>query len=186
MGTVRGRKRNRIDIKPVPNTLRDAVLLLGASVPSFKVKKWGRGGYIKTGSRLWKWGLSPEDEIMLLAPQDASAPERMVYGWLVKHDIPFSYQISVEGGRLPGGSILDFVINLRPFPLAIRIQSYWHTLPTQKFNDAMQLDALEELGWEVCDVWDYEINTVNKANETLTNVLYGWHKQGGLESERAV
>ncbi len=115
----------------------------------------------------------------------ASLPERRVYGWLIRHRIDFEYQASLLGGRKPGGAVVDFIVALRQPPLVLRIMSYWHTSPTSKVFDDKQAQEIEDLGYQVEDVWEYELNTPDATNHTMMRILYGMPKpSGGLVGSR--
>ncbi len=176
MGARGQRKRNRSDIV-LPKTALQALKAIGADYPV--MRRPSKGQPIPKGVRLMRYGKTAEERLMELAPE-GSAPEKMVYGWLVKHGIPFEYQVPLLGGRVPGGAIVDFVLELRETPLIIRVMGYYHTLPAQIIRDEMQRDYLEQLGWRVEDVWDYEVNTEEKVNEKMIEVIYGFPKPVGL------
>jgi hypothetical protein len=135
---------------------------------------------IPTGQRLREVGLTEEQRLIIRTPE-GSIPERMVYGWLRRHKIPFRYQQSVMGGRVPGGAIIDFVIEQGITPIALRVMGYhWHTLPGQRYRDDIQREALENNGFRVVDAWDYEVNTYDRVNATMNEVMYGINLRNGL------
>jgi G:T-mismatch repair DNA endonuclease (very short patch repair protein) len=149
-------------------------------VPVLRITRPKKLQWDNTGVALFrkqKYGESEQEALMALAPEDASTPEKMVYGWLVRQDIPFGFQVEVEGGRVPGGAVIDFVIYLREPELAIRVMGYWHEMLIQKVRDDLQLDSLIQLGYEVVDIWDYEVNTVDKLERKMMEVLYGIKRQ---------
>ena len=190
MGESRQRKRHRSNLVPeIPRTALQALKALGGKVPRPKLKRPSKGDPIPTRSRLTQWGKTAEEKLMELAPE-GSQPERMVYGWLIRHGVPFEFQVPLMGGRVPGGAIVDFVLHLRETPLIIRIMGYWHDMPGQKTNDELQRDALEQVGWRIEDIWEYEINTEQKVRDKMVEILYGHPKPTGLgngvKTERAV
>ncbi|KKM96670.1 hypothetical protein LCGC14_1175760 [marine sediment metagenome] len=173
MGTRRKRKRNRSHLT-IPKNAKEALLIFASkSVP---VPKLGRrppkGERIRQGTRLRQHGYTPEESLMLLAP-DGSKPERIIYGWLVRHQVPFEYQVPLMGGRVPGGAIIDFKLNIRFPAILIRVQSYWHTKIGRIIKDELQLQALQNLGYDVRDVWDYEVSTEAKVHTVMTHLIYG-------------
>jgi len=118
--------------------------------------------------------MTEEEKLSAIAPANAkSLPERMLYGWLVKHGVAFGYQTSVAGGRLPGGAVLDFVIYERVVPIAIRLQSYWHKGAENVLADDIQLNMLQETGYVVEDIWDYELQTAEEIDRKMREVIYG-------------
>lgn len=160
--------------KPVkfPSNWTETLNQLGYSEPRIRYTKPHKGDYIRRG-RIKKYGLTPEQQLMQYAPE-GSKPERMVFGWLVRHDISFLYQESVLGGRaIPGGAVLDFVILHQATPIVVRIMSYWHENAEQEWRDDISLGALRDMGLVVEDVWEYEINTYDKVNRKMQEILYG-------------
>ncbi len=179
MGTGGRHQCGGSDIKKIrfPKNNTAAIDGVDAGVPRLRYKKPSKGGPIRVG-RTQKFGLSPEEELMQYAP-GGSVPERMVYGWLVRHDMPFQYQVSVLGGRqVPGGAVLDFVIYARDVPIVVRLQSYWHQNAEQQWRDSIQLSMLTELGMVVEDVDEYEVNTVEKVDRKMQEVIFGRPKFG--------
>lgn len=166
MGQSGIRNRNRSPIKP--KSLKQAI---SDKIPRLKLKRHPRGRYIPMGSRLKKYGRTPEEELM--ADIEGSKPERLIYGWLKRHNIPFKYQQPLLGGRVPGGAVVDFILHLRAKPLIIRVMGYYHHDPLQAINDDLQRNALESIGWEVKDVWDYEVNTEKKVQNKMLEILFG-------------
>lgn len=140
--------------------------------------RWATKGKPAAIGRVWKIGMTPEEELMRIAP-DGSAPERILYGWLVVNQVPFTFQEPVLGGRVPGGAVIDFVLYASMPPIAIRVQSYWHTKADQIMHDEVQLAILIELGYSVEDVWEYEINTIDKVQNKMTEILYGSFRRVG-------
>jgi hypothetical protein len=97
----------------------------------------------------------------------------MVYAWLIRNQFDFNFQVSVIGGRAPGGAVLDFVVLTGARLIAIRVQSYWHTMSSAQMNDDIQLAKLTELGYTVVDLWEQDILTVEGVNEKMNWVIYG-------------
>ena len=185
MGTSRQRQRNRSDLVKFPKTALQAVKTLGDKEPRLKLRRPAKGAPIAPRSRLTTYGLTAEERLMLLSPDEGSKPEKMIYGWLMREGIPFEYQVPLMGGRVPGGAIVDFIISLREPPFVIRVMSYHHTLPDQKTRDDLQKDALEMLGWRVEDVWEYEVTTADKTRYKMMELLYGTPKPTGLSGTSA-
>jgi very-short-patch-repair endonuclease len=86
-----------------------------------------------------------------------SVEERIVYKELKKRRIPFDFQSSIQGGRLElGGMVADFILLDRP--LIIRVQgTKWHTGFWPEHKDALQKAILQAYGYDVVDVWDWQI-----------------------------
>jgi very-short-patch-repair endonuclease len=160
--------RNRSKVVRKPKTLKQAV---DDKTLRLKLRRRPRGDYIAMGSRIKKYSLTPDE--WLMGDIEGSKPERLIYGWLIRHDIPFRYQSPLLGGRVPGGAIVDFIINLRAVPLIIRVMGYYHRDPLQAINDDLQRNALESIGWQVRDVWDFEVNTAEKVQDKMLEILYG-------------
>lgn len=101
-------------------------------------------------------------------PMRGTLPERVVYKSLEDRDLIFTFQSSLQGGRIElGGLVADFIIEFRT-QLVIRVQGqYWHGEfdratgnlingeLSQGRRDDEQRGLLEELGYEVLDYWEY-------------------------------
>ena len=147
-------------------------------LPALRWKRTSKGKPEPLGTRLRKYGLTPEEIYMQHAPE-GTAPERLLFGWLKRHGFLFQFQQPVLGGRAPGGAVIDFVL-FDKFPnIALRIMSYWHDSPEAKWADDIQRANLEELGLEVIDLWEGEINTVEKVDQKMREILFGAPKFGG-------
>ena len=95
----------------------------------------------------------------------ASVPELVVYDWLGRQQIPFTFQGSLFGGRaMKGGAVPDFVVNDGGRGLVWRVQgTYWHTQPGARNKDL--IEKLRMLGAEfdglrieaVVDLWEEDI-----------------------------
>jgi hypothetical protein len=166
-------KRNRSNLE-FPTNWSDIKGRFDSSLPVLKYKKYPKGKPLPYGKGLMGPPLgSPEESLAALGPSKASLPERMVYGWLIRHKVIFDYQSPVLGGKVAGGAVLDFVLHDRVDPIVIRIQSYWHTGASNMFADAIQLSSLQELKYTVEDVWEWEINTVSRLDNKMRQILYG-------------
>jgi hypothetical protein len=141
--------------------------------PILKIRPVPKGKPVKTGAKLVsRRGISAEEMLAAGAPK-GSLPERMVYGWLVKNHVSFAWQTSIDGGRVPGGQVLDFVLYDKAFPVVIRLQSYWHSGADKVLTDEVQLNILLQSGYIVEDVWEWEINTISKLDNKMRQILYG-------------
>ena len=147
-------------------------------VPILRVRSrrdadWPTTGYAKI--RKNRIVETAEERYKLGTPVEASEPEKMVYAWLVRNQFDFEYQVSVIGGRAPGGAVLDFVVYATAIPLVIRVQSYWHAMAAQAANDDIQLAKLQEMGYNVVDVWESDLGTVESTEDIMMRTIYGAH-----------
>ena len=96
--------------------------------------------------------------------------EELVYNWLVKRNIPFTFQSSLAGGYFQlGGAVVDFIVEPN---LAWRIfGEYWHSGVEKTGSDIIQKEQLTTLGYTVIDLW--EDNLRNRLDETLRLALEG-------------
>jgi hypothetical protein len=149
-------------------------------IPQMKLRRTPKGPPISTGVRLQKIGETTEERYSKYAPATAkSRPEKILYGWLVVHGAMFEYQVSVLGGRsIPGGAVLDFVVYDKPIPIVIRVMSYWHK--TTEWSDEIQKQSVEELGYSVVDVDEWEINNTPRLEAKMREILYGAPKAQGV------
>lgn len=180
-------KRNK-RIPSVAKTFNQALDSMGA----FRIKRRRRALPKQSEARgvgLEKYGPSPDESLMASTAGIVrmSMPERRVYGWLVRHKIDFESQVPLLGGRMPGGAVIDFIIAMRQPPIALRVMSYWHTSPASKSFDDYQKQAVEDEGYQIEDVWEYELSTPDETNHTMMRVLYGAPKsQGALVGGMAI
>jgi len=88
-------------------------------------------------------------------------PERIVYMWLVKvlrlvSGIDFDFQASTSGGRMElGGIVADFLFPM--MMLIINVQGPTHKEYLRSQKDKEQTAILEDMGYRVYDIWDWEI-----------------------------
>lgn len=168
-----------------PKTRHDAVEVFSkSSIPQIKLPKTTKGLPQSAGTKLRKHGMTPEERLAQYAPAGSSSvPERMVFGWLKTHNFLFTFQDPVMGGRVPGGAVVDFIVYDKTPPVVIRIMSYWHKSPLVQIGDDIQMDMLLNLGYQVEDVWESEVNTVERVDEKMRQVFYGAPRVGttGME-----
>ena len=94
--------------------------------------------------------------------------EKIVYSWLKKHNVEFSFQTSVTGGfgQQIGDATVDFVLLDRNIALRV-MGGYWHEGQSKRGIDTVQKERLRSLGFEVVDLWEDDIkqrlDTVMKA-----------------------
>lgn len=179
MGKSYRTKRDRGKLE-FPHSVLEAIDLIGSDRPKRRRKAIPKLPAAKH-TKLPQFGQTPEERLQSKSPmtQRLSGPERMVWGWLVRNNIPFDSQVEVLGGRRPGGAVIDFIIAIRQPPIALRIQGYWHDNVSAKLNDDQQQQALEELGYSVIDIWEHELATVDMTHWTMINALYGRAKPSG-------
>ena len=89
----------------------------------------------------------------------ASDLERLVYEWLTKRGIEFSFQSSLLGGRMEyGGIIIDFI--LIESGIALRVQGeYFHSGVEQEAKDREARIVLENMGFRVVDLEEQDLIT---------------------------
>uniref|UniRef100_A0A6M3K6A0 DUF559 domain-containing protein n=1 Tax=viral metagenome TaxID=1070528 RepID=A0A6M3K6A0_9ZZZZ len=99
--------------------------------------------------------------------------EAIVYDWLVKRSIEFTFQSSMMGGRYElGGAIADF--RLDELYIILRVQGdYFHTQINKQATDSVQRELLESQGWTVVDIWGSDLETPAEVNSTLEKALLG-------------
>ena len=130
----------------------------------------------RKGTRLPSLRVTLIDELLAIAIPGTftSEPEQIVAGWLTKNEIPFTSQEQFGGGRLPGGAVVDFIINLNPaHPKAIRVQSYWHLTAEAKFFDDVQKAEILATGYEVYDIWEHELRDPDRLETRMWEIVLG-------------
>jgi hypothetical protein len=123
------------------------------------------------GVILYRRGVSfPKDEWEMLErrawPEGkdgvrGSVHERILYRALVERNVYFTFQPSVEGGRLElGGLVADFILPHRgrwPGTVVPVNGSIWHTGKFAVVRDQQNEARLKALGFYVEPIWDWEI-----------------------------
>jgi len=163
-----------------PSTRHEAIeVFRKSSIPQIRLPKTRKGLPQPAGTRLRKHGMTPEERLAQYAPASSSTiPERMVFGWLKTHNFMFTFQDPVMGGRVPGGAVVDFIVYDKTPPVVIRIMSYWHKSTAVQTGDDIQMEMLISLGYQVEDVWEVEVSTVERVDEKMRQVFYGAPKIG--------
>jgi len=97
--------------------------------------------------------------------------ELIVYGWLTKRGIFFSFQSSHAGGIYElGGAVVDFTLD--ELDIALRVHGeYWHRQVAKRGQDIIQREMLEAEGWTVVDLWESDIK--DNLEETMEKALQG-------------
>lgn len=74
----------------------------------------------------------------------------------------------MDGGRLRGGQVVDFVIRRGVAGIAIRVMGkYWHPGEYGTFEDTLHRASLIEQGYIVEDIWDWECMDIESAKFKL-------------------
>lgn len=99
--------------------------------------------------------------------------EEIVYKWLTKRGIPFSFQSSLRGGYFSlGGAVVDFLIEDRR--IAIRVHGeYWHRGVEKEGSDIIQKEMLREEGWTVVDLKSSDLEDPRRREQALNLALEG-------------
>ena len=97
--------------------------------------------------------------------------EEIVFQWLTRRNIEFSFQTSLGGGFFElGGSVIDFLIP--DGNLAWRVQGeYFHRGVVAEGRDNIQKEVLTGLGFTVVDIWGDDIR--DRLDETMRLALQG-------------
>ena len=159
-------------MKPVTFPANISEVLGKPKGPRLTLRKGKRGKPDVRGTRISKYGITLEERYAGMAPS-GTTPERLMYGWLIKHGFLFTYQESIGGGRVPGGAIIDFTIYDKVPPIAIRVMSYWHDSAEARWADDIQAWMLAENGFVVEDVWEWEITTLDKLDRKMQEIMFG-------------
>ena len=146
-----------------------------------RIRRVPKGGDIAQGTKPRLVGETDIERYIHNTPVEATIPEKLVFAWLKLHGYTFEFQAPIMGGRTnPGGAVADFVVYDMLPALIIRVQSYWHTTSSQKYFDDSQYSDLTIMGYRVEDVWEWDINTIEKLNITMREVMVGTYGGGGM------
>jgi hypothetical protein len=113
-------------------------------------------------------------------------PERIVYKSLIDYfhlipDFDFSFQTSLQGGRIDtGGIVADFI-----FPylqMVLQVQGPTHKEVLRMWKDSEQQMALEEMGYTVYFIEEDEIYNEIRLENRLRRLLH-WMHGGGTSTE---
>lgn len=109
------------------------------------------------------------------APEVLSTPEAIWFNALRTAGLEPHIQIAWRGGdEVVGGARLDLVVFRWGRRFVFRIQSYWHDpnfFPERAIMDDVQRRELQLDGWEVRDVWEWEIRLAVYQG-TLENLVW--------------
>ena len=102
-----------------------------------------------------------------------SEPEKKVWKWLTKNDIPFTTQKKMWGGTSElGGAVIDFLVE--SMNLAIRVMgTYWHEGLVPDARDTLGKEMLAAAGYAVVDVWEDNLETPEEVEYTMKLALQG-------------
>lgn len=104
--------------------------------------------------------------------ETASDLERMVYDYLNRKSIPFSFQSQLIGGfgNETGDTKVDFTLPDRN--ILLRVQGeYWHTGTELEAKDILQKERLTALGYTVVDLWQDDLTY--HFEDTMRKALIG-------------
>jgi len=96
--------------------------------------------------------------------------EILVYNWLTRRNIQFSFQSSLMGGYFElGGAVVDFIIE---GGIALRLfGEYWHRGVEKEGSDLIQKEMLTGMGYTVVDIWAQDLET--RLDETMNLAVQG-------------
>ena len=98
----------------------------------------------------------------------ASSLEYRIAVSLTKLQIPFRFQVPYRGGTLlPGGSVLDFVVNV-PFERVVEAMGeYWHTQGRGPDEFLREQLILMTYHYPVIYIWGNEARTQEECDQTV-------------------
>ena len=99
--------------------------------------------------------------------------ETLVYNWLIKHNIAFTFQSSLSGGIYElGGAVLDFLLD--DYSIGLRVfGEYWHRGITKSGFDLIQKEHLSAMGLVVVDIWESDIRDPARLEQAMKLALQG-------------
>ena len=106
-----------------------------------------------------------------MVEQVMSDIETLVYNWLIKHNIAFTFQSSLSGGIYElGGSVVDFI--LPEYRIGLRVMGeYWHRGVAKSGTDLIQKERLQAMGLTIVDLQEDDLH--NRLEETMVKALRG-------------
>jgi very-short-patch-repair endonuclease len=114
--------------------------------------------------------------------QKGTLPERIVFRWLIEKGhfqsgIDFNFQSSLEGGRVDlGGIVADFVFPM--MMIVIQVEGPTHLEFLRSKKDEEQRGILEDMGYKVFNVWEVDIYSEVRLEETMRR-MFNWAGSGG-------
>jgi hypothetical protein len=143
-----------------------------------RIKEFTAERGITARRRTFSYTEFPQEELEARAvadrpPHRGSVQERIVYRQCLKdglvHDVDFSYQPAIEGGRQSlGGLVVDFIFFHLGGPegLALFVNgTTWHTGRAPEARDDLTQDLLRGMGYEITELWDETIADEREFND---------------------
>jgi hypothetical protein len=122
----------------------------------------------------------PEQEddagrVFRVQDKKASSNEYYVAKALERVGLDFQFQLSIAGGKVAFGMVLDFLVYTVPLPTPVWVHGeHWH-MGDRRAKDLRQMAMLSELmGTQVAtpiEIWGTESNTENDAYLTVRRYL---------------
>jgi len=99
-----------------------------------------------------------------------SSLEKLVFGWLTRHKIPFTAQQKMFGTMEIGSAVVDFILTERQ--IAIRCMGgYWHSGLQASGRDRLGKEKLMEAGYVVVDCWEDDL--MRRLDFTMERAITG-------------
>ena len=144
----------------------------------------------KRGIRRTKVGVDPrEARAVPKSLIKGTLPERIVFKWLVVHNfvsgIDFTFQSSLEGGRLEyGGIVVDF--EFPQLKLILQIQGPTHNQLLRKQKDNEQRMILSSYGYEVLELDDDVIYNEAQFDQEMAKIFNLNSYRGGASCDFSI
>jgi hypothetical protein len=119
-------------------------------------------------------GATEPDIFVIHGIQVGSKNEWYLYEALLQSGIPDSsigYQVPWHGGRVIGGQVLDFVLDIGGTQTVLRMMGhYWHPTAYGTPLDVYTKSQFEGEGYVVYDIPDYQATNISDAASTLARL----------------
>ena len=111
--------------------------------------------------------------LLILGKPVGSVLEWNVAGGLDMLGVGYRYQVPVLGGRINGGSVIDFDVFTTPIATFLFAQGdYWHTRGNKEEEDQFLMARIEAAYHKKCvEIWEHEALTIMMAMQTLKERL---------------
>jgi very-short-patch-repair endonuclease len=112
-------------------------------------------------------------------------PERIVWKYLVQNmrfvpDSDFDFQSSLQGGRVDtGGIVADFLFKIMMIVIQVQGPTHLEFRRIQKDNE--QRLALEEMGYQVYELWEADIYDEERLDRWMKQT-FSWYHSGGADT----